>query len=120
MRWLLILSLVTGAPATPTHPGFLDTPRLAAACAAEGPGADSPRSLCLGYVVGAVDQILAAQARRGRQTFCPPADLTAEAAVAAVMRHKRFAGGATGIGAADFVRAALEDAFPCPLARGKR
>jgi hypothetical protein len=121
MLWLLAFSLVTGLPPQPpSQPGFIDAPRLAALCGAGGPEGQSARSLCLGYVVGSVDQLMASQARRGRATVCPPKDLTAEDAMKAVVRRSRYASTATGLGAAGFVRFALEDAYPCPLPVGPR
>lgn len=121
MFWLLALSIVTGLPPPPpSQPGFIDAARLAALCGAAGPDSQSARSLCLGYVVGSVDQLMALQARRGRATVCLPKDLTAESAMKAVVRHSRYASTATGVGAAGFVRLALEQAYPCPVPVGPR
>jgi hypothetical protein len=118
VRWLLALTIVTGiAPQAPTHAGFMDAARLEELCRAEGPDSASARSLCLGYIVGAVDQVLNRSSRRGRPTVCPPADLTTKAVLQAVVRHSRFAATAKGIGAADFVRFAMEQAYPCPTER---
>ena len=114
MFWLLLFSIVTGLPPQPpSHPGFIDGARLAALCSAAGPDAPSARSLCLGYVVGSVDQLMAFQADGGRPTVCPPGDLTAEDTMTAVVRYARFASTATSLGAAGFIRFALEDAYPC-------
>jgi hypothetical protein len=99
-------------PPVPTHPGFVDAPRLQALCSAD---AASARALCLGYVTGATDALLVPRGRGRRATLCPPADLTAMDAVDAVTRHSRNASGAAGVGAADFVRFALERAWPCPI-----
>ena len=88
MHWLLALSIVTGLPPqAPTELGFVDASQLSALCGTSGSNANSARLLCLGYVVGAVDQLLAAQARRGRSTLCPPQDLTATGAMQEVVRH---------------------------------
>jgi|GEM_PF-3796647 len=106
-------------PPDPTHPGFLDAPRLQSLCAAEGPGAAAAQALCLGYVTGLADGLLVPRARGRRTTVCPPADATPSAAVAAVKRHGRYASAATGVGAADFVRFALERAWPCPVERSR-
>lgn len=116
--WLLLLSLVTGlGPLPPNEPGFLDAPRLVVLCRADGPDAQSARTLCLGYVVGSLDQLLALEAKQdeGRRTICPPQDMTAEDAVRAVVRYSRFAETAKGLGAAGFVKFALEDTYPCPM-----
>ena len=114
MWWILAFSLVTGLPpAPPPHYGFIDAARLATLCKAQGDDAASARSLCLGYIVGAVDQLFAQQARSGQATICPPGDLTADDAMAAVVRHARFASTADGLSAADFVRLAMEIGYPC-------
>ncbi|TAJ71993.1 MAG: hypothetical protein EPO51_12835 [Phenylobacterium sp.] len=121
MLWLMALTVVTALPPpVPTHPGFVDAAQLAAICSADGPEAEGPRALCLGYVTGAVDQLLARVPGRRPATVCPPADLTPKAAVDAVMRYARFAATGKGIGAADFVRFALERAYPCPVDRSRR
>ena len=125
MRRLVAIALMaipTSAlpPPEPTHPGFFDAPRLQALCSAEGPDASSARAICLGYVTGAVDEMLARGARRRRAAVCPPDDLTPSAALAAVMRQSRYASTANGVGAADFVRFALERAYPCPFERSRR
>jgi hypothetical protein len=121
MPWFLALSLVVGLPPRASNPsGFLDAGRLVALCSASGPDALSGRSLCLGYVVGSVDQLLAQQARRGRATFCPPPGFKADDALATVMGHARYASAADGMAAAGFVRFALEDAYPCPVPVGPR
>ena len=106
-------------PPEPTHPGFIDAPRLQALCRAEGAGAASAHALCLGYVTGAADALLVPRGRSRRATVCPPADLTPGDAVVVVTRYGRHASGAAGVGAADFVRFALERAYPCPIERSR-
>jgi hypothetical protein len=116
MLGLLLLSLVTGgAPAPAPMPGFVDAPKLMSMCKAEGPGAAAGQSICMGYVMGAVDQLMAQQARREgpRRTICPPKTLTVKAAVAGVVKYSRFANTARGIGASSFIRFAMEDTYPC-------
>lgn len=121
MMWLIALTIVTALPApAPTHPGFVDAAQLAAVCSAEGADAAVQRALCLGYVTGVADQLLARPPGRRPPTVCPPADLTPKATLDAVLRHSRFAATAKGIGAADFVRFALERAYPCPIDRSRR
>jgi len=118
VRWLMALTIVTGLPPQPpTHPGFVDAARLQAMCDAEGPDAAMARVVCLGYVMGVVDQLLARPTARRPAAICPPPDFTPKAALEAVMRHTRFASTAKGIGAADFVRFALQQAYPCPTER---
>jgi hypothetical protein len=123
MIGLLILSLTTAtAPPPPTMPGFFDAARLAAVCSADGPDAKSGQAICMGYVVGAVDQLMVQQARRDeiRRTICPPKTLSATDAMKAVVKYSRFASTAHGIGAASFVRFAMEDTYPCAIRGGGR
>jgi len=118
MHWLLLLSLVVGEPAPPDLlPGFLDAAKLMTFCQAEGPDARAGRALCMGYVVGAVDQLVAQQARReeGRRTICAPRNMTANDAVNAVIKYSRFAVTANGVGASSFVRFAMEETYRCPV-----
>ena len=119
--WLMALAIVTKLPPpAPTHLGFLDAARLQAVCSADGPNASEARALCLGYVTGALDQLLARAAGRRPATVCPPPGLTPQEAVEAVMRYDRYAVTARGVGAADFIRFALERAYPCPVERSPR
>ena len=121
MWWLLTMTIVTALPPPePKHPAFLDAPRLQALCDADGPDAASAKTFCLGYVTGVVDQLLTRPPQRGGPTICPSADFTPVAAVAAVQRYERYAISAKGVGAADFVRYALERAYPCPIERTRR
>jgi len=116
MLGLLLLTLVTGAPPpAPTMSGFVDAAKLISMCQAEGPDATAGQSICMGYVIGAVDQLMAQQARRDgpRRTICPPKAMTVNEAVAAVIKYARFGKTARGIGAASFIRFAMEDTYPC-------
>lgn len=118
MLTLLILSLIAGAapaPAPTPMPGFVDTAKLISMCKAEGPGAAAGQAICMGYVTGAVDQLMAQQARREgpRRTICPPKTMTVNDAVAAVVKFSRFGATAQGIGASSFIRFAMEDTYPC-------
>lgn len=110
---LLAIPAPAPPPPAPTHPGFVDAPRLQALCAASGPDAAAAQALCLGYVTGLADSLLIPRARGRRRMVCPPPGATPSAAVAAVTRHGRYASAAMGVGAADFVRFALERAWPC-------
>lgn len=118
MRGLAAVALMTIPsaplpPPEPTHPGFVDAVQLEALCRAEGPDAGTGRAICLGYVTGVVDTLLLPRKGRGGRV-CPRDNPTPADAVAAVMRHSRYASAAPGVGAADFVRFALERAWPCP------
>jgi hypothetical protein len=118
MLGLLLLSLVTGSPPPPpTMSGFVDAAKLISMCQAEGPDAMAGQSICVGYVIGAVDQLMAQQARRDgpSRTICPPKAMTVNEAVAAVVKYSRFGKTAQGIGAASFIRFAMEDTYPCQV-----
>lgn len=122
MHWAMAMIIVTALPPPqPTHPAFLDAARLQAVCDLDdGPDAASAKVFCMGYVMGVADQLLARPSRRGGPTLCPSADFTPKAAVEAVQRQGRYASSAKGIGAAEFVRFALERAYPCPVDRSRR
>lgn len=49
-----------------------------------------------------------------------PADLTPQAACEAVIRYAHLAARSKDAGGADFVRFAMERAYPCPIERSPR
>ena len=119
MILLLALTAVTGlAQPAPRMSGFVDATKLIGMCTNSGPSASAARAVCLGYVMGSVDQLMALQSRReeARRTICPPNTLTTDQAVQAVIRHPTFAAAGAGIGASAFVRYSMEQAYPCPVA----
>jgi hypothetical protein len=94
--------------------GFFDGPALVATCSASGRQDGARQALCLGYIAGAVDQLVMLESSgKAQQSICPTRGLTLEAAVRAVLERADWAAAAKGVSAADFVRVALEDAFPC-------
>ena len=114
----LIATIVTAlAPPPPTHPAFLDAARLQAVCADDAPDAAQARVFCMGYVMGVTDELLARPSRRTGPPVCPPADVTGRDVVGVVRRYGRYAD--KGVGAAEFVRFALERAYPCPIQRSR-
>jgi hypothetical protein len=118
MLAVLILSLVTGSTPPPAMmPGFMDTSKLVAMCKADGPDAQAGQAICMGYVAGALDQLLAQQSRREgpRRTICVPNSMTVNDAVTAVVKYSRFAVTARGIGASSFIKFAMEDTYPCQV-----
>ena len=122
MHWLAILTTlaaIAAAPGPRSMPGFLDAPKLAELCGDLDPALNDGPAICLGYVLGSVDQLLAEQARLPlhRHSICPPAKLTPAAAVQVVMRHAEWARSAADVGAAGFVKNALEQAYPCSAKR---
>ena len=118
------LRVLTGLLAFATAPGefgagssmvgFLDAATLSAACAADVRAVDA-RAICLGYVAGAADQLLAAQASRGpaSRTICIPSGVNTSTVVATVGAYAAWSSKAKGVSAAGFVEAALERAYPC-------
>lgn len=118
MTWLIALLLgANSAPAVQPSGmlGFVDAATLGEFCTSSGEGARDGQMVCLSYVTGAVDQLLAQQAlgpTRDR-TICVPTDLTAEAVVRTVTAYAGWSKSAKGISAAHFVKFAMEEAYPC-------
>ena len=118
MAWRLLLTLATAAQSSsPTPgivPGFVDGGRLYELCRETGPEAENSSALCLGYVVGAVDQIAAREARRaaGRRTICLPPTVTAAELAETVSLYlgdsRRWSDAGSTV-----VREALSANFPC-------
>lgn len=117
MRLLLLLPFLVSSPSAPlnTVPGFIDAPKLAELCAAPAPDAQGAKAICLGYVSGSVDQLMAQQAKviGIARSICPPQEMTASNAVEAVKDYSLQALTAPGVGAASFVKVAMEQAYPC-------
>jgi hypothetical protein len=111
---ILAAAALAAAAPVPTY-GFFDGESLVAACTATGPTAVAQQALCFGYVSGAVDMVLTQQAltRLDGRTVCPPTGLRLQTALQAVLERAAWAARARGVGAASFVKAALEDAYPC-------
>lgn len=113
MNWLLLLSLVTAVPPPPPSvQGFVSTEGLTVLCEPQ----DDASALCLGYLVGALDQMLARQARRpaARHTICLPKGLTAEAMRTSVMGRVARDPTHRPQSAAEAIRQAVEAEYPCP------
>jgi hypothetical protein len=109
---ILLASALVAASPTPVALGYFDGETLVEACNARGAAASAKGAVCLGYVSGAVDAILMQQAA-DRRTICPPPGLKLDALVHSVLARAAWAAKARGLGAASFVKLALEDAFPC-------
>lgn len=109
---ILLATALTTAPAV-SSPGWFDGETLVAACESTGSAASAKQGVCFGYVSGAVDAILMQQASTAARSVCPPPGLKLDMAVRAVLARASWATKARGIGAASFVKLALEDAFPC-------
>ena len=118
MPWRLILSLTTVAPLAPAPgmvPGFVDGAHLHELCRDKGPDAKGGDAICVGYVVGAVDQILARQARRppAGRTVCLPSGITADQLAATVDSYLEADPSLRRQAAAAVVLKALDLSFPC-------
>lgn len=113
MLGLLLAVSLTATP--PPLSNFLDAAGLLGHCAARDDAAPMRRSLCYGYVAGALDQVLMQQATMESEarSVCPPADLTLGGLVASVLDHASWAAREKGLGASGLVKFALEQAFPC-------
>lgn len=111
---LLALATAPGDYAAgPAMVGFFDAAKLSEACAADVRAIDA-RAICLGYIAGVTDQLLAAQAARGgTATICIPPDATAARVVGLVAVYAAWSAQSQGVSAAGFVEAALERAYPC-------
>lgn len=116
LGWALAVALQSVSLDTPPMLGFFDSPTLAATCLATGETAPIKRSVCLGYIAGAIDQLMMNQGLNDgeKRTICPPSRLTLDAAAGAVLARTSWAAAAgKGLSAAGFVKYALEDAYPC-------
>ncbi len=124
MRWLVLMTAVTGlASPPPTIHGFMDSAKLVATCKADDPAdatSEARISVCLGYVAGVMDALMLDQSQRDPEarTICPTSTLTVSAARDAVMQRAGWSVTTRPVGAAGFIEAAFEDAFPCGRAAG--
>lgn len=116
MAWLLVLTLNT-APLPPRTevPGFVSSGQLHALCAAADDDANPAPVLCLGYLAGATDQLVARDARRPplRRRICLPHDATIEDLRSLVLKFQTRISPLEDVAAADVIRAALEARYPC-------
>jgi len=119
MSWLIAVLLASAPPPTGVPPmlGFVDAASLSGFCTAAGDKARDGKLVCLSYVTGAVDQLLAEQSLRtpDDRTICVPSDVTAAGVMRAVTAYAGWSKSGVGISGASFVRYALERAYPCDL-----
>lgn len=116
--WVVVGVLLTAAApkkAPPDMFGFVDAAELSQFCAETDPLGLERRMVCLSYITGAVDQILAQQALddSAYRTICLPSDVTAEAVMREVNAYANWSKTAKGVSGANFVRFAMESAYPC-------
>ena len=116
MLSFVISAVLAGASAQPlSMPAFFDSAALAAVCV-EGDSAGARQATCLGYIAGSIDQLLMQQAvsDTGARSFCLPPGAALDTAARAVLLRISWASVVgRGVSAAGFVKAALEEAFPC-------
>jgi hypothetical protein len=109
----IALSSLTPDPAA--NLAFFDGPRLVDTCLAKGDVRAAKQSVCLGYVAGAIDQLMMQQAQReaGDRTICPPPELSLNGVVHAILERSNSAAAGRGRSAAALVKIAMEASFPC-------
>jgi hypothetical protein len=94
--------------------GYVTGDRLLTQCAG---GPSTGDGLCLGYILGVVDAMQAAQASGGTLVFgwqtCPPFDVKAERLQTAVIHFLDDHPEARASSASGLVAKALSDTFPC-------
>jgi hypothetical protein len=118
MPWLLILTLnFTPLAPAPTIQGFVSSGVLRSLCSAPIGDSDHGASLCLGYLAGVTDQLLARESKRwgSRRKFCLPAGVTMEDLRDVVLSFQSETVAADDVAAAPVIRLAFEAAFPCGM-----
>lgn len=112
---LLLAAALAASPQPPVMYNFFDATDLLGHCAARDDKAALRNALCMGYVAGAMDQLLMQQAALDSQdrTICPPTTLTLQGVVGHVLDHASWAARERGLGASGLVRFALEQSYPC-------
>jgi len=120
MLSLIFAAAVAASPQPPVMYNFFDAADLLGHCAARDDKRDQRQALCMGYVAGALDQLLLDQAMLDPQarTICPPQGLSLQGAVSHILEHATWAAREQGLGASGLVRFAFEQSYPCRHAAG--
>lgn len=114
MKLLLALTLELSAPEASTEMrGFLDAATLEHHCSVSQTLPEGSFGICLGYVAGSVDQILAREAEGEPALLCPPPDLTVEQVRSTFLAYLRVHPKERVSAAALVVERAVLDAYPC-------
>lgn len=115
MRAILLLASLAGLTTPPPLMGYVDVPKLGKFCAETAADAPNDKGICLGYVAGAVDQLMAQQAvlPTPLRTVCVPEGATIDDAVGVVRKYSAWASTVPGVGAAGFIKIVMERAYPC-------
>jgi hypothetical protein len=113
--------LASGGGGPPAMLGFIDAATLSGICSPSSPKANEGLPVCLSYITGAADQLLAEQAMwaPGERTICLPRDVSAKAVMAAVNAYAGWSASAKGVSGANFVKFAMEQAYPCDAIEGE-
>jgi hypothetical protein len=113
----LVLMSLTTAPPPPPPPlsGFMNSERLIEHCR---PGVDAEAGMadvCMGYIAGAVDQLLARQGQLApnKRTICLPPTTTIGEVQRAVAASLEMFEGEPNAAAAVIVERSVTAAFPC-------
>ena len=102
-------------PAAPEgHPGFLDAGNLFQLCREGAELANDAMAVCVGYIVGAVDQMLAPDDTR-QPAACFPEETTGAELVMTVLAYEPVADAMPDVAAADLLRQIFAEAYPCPI-----
>ena len=120
MLSLILAATLAASPQPPLMFNFFDAADLLGHCAARDARREVRQALCMGYVAGAVDQLMLDEALREarERTICPPQDLTVQVAVSRILEHATWAAREPGLGAAGLVRFAFKQSYPCRRASG--
>ncbi|HEX5379851.1 MAG TPA: Rap1a/Tai family immunity protein [Phenylobacterium sp.] len=120
--FVLALAVAPAPPPGPAMSGFLDAQQLRNLCLADQIDPSTRRALCLGYIAGAVDQLLVRAASRPttRREFCVPRGATVEEVGTVILHRLSRPQDLTGISAASAIRSALHAEYPCPPSRFDR
>ncbi|WP_309643504.1 Rap1a/Tai family immunity protein [Phenylobacterium sp.] len=122
MIWLILLAtgVVSAAPTVDLR-GYVDGQQLYDRCRPDSADhfAELRAAVCLGYVIGSADQILAVEADKPPQfrSFCPPQALIAEELRDTTLEFLERYPLARGAAAATVVAAALAERHPCDAPR---
>jgi hypothetical protein len=116
MLALLILNATLAMQPSPqSHvQGFINVTDLHVICENKTDQLDAT-ALCMGYIIGAIDQLLAQQARRPRmrQALCLPEGISTDTIRTQVLRSVKEGVDQPSVGAAASIQRAVEAAYPC-------
>lgn len=118
MHLLLALIIATAPSMLPSGSrGYLDGGQLEHLCMSPGSDDNGALGLCLGYLAGSMDQLLAgaSSAPTRALSVCPPSEVTVEQLRLLVVAHLRVHPRDRASAAASVVEKVVAGAYPCPL-----